>query len=139
MGQELLVAVLGLVVGSVLLLGSRAAARDGRVLSGRAEGVVVELVRGSSRSTTNPGPSSWFPVVRWLDPTGQEQLVRGSGGANPPRHRVGQPLTVAYDPAGARPAQLVDSLQGTTLVLRWAGTLTLALGCAAMLLALAHV
>jgi len=138
-GQELLVAVLGLVVASVLLLGSRAAARDGRVLSGRAEGVVVELVRGSSRSTTNPGPSSWFPVVRWLDPTGQEQLVRGSGGANPPRHRVGQPLTVAYDPAGARPAQLVDSLQGTTLVLRWAGALTLALGCAALVLALAHV
>jgi Protein of unknown function (DUF3592) len=70
----------------------------------RAQGVVVELVSGSS-GTQAAAPLS-YPVVRYRAMDGREVVFRSGFGSRPSLWRPGQTVTVLYDPADPQAARI---------------------------------
>ena len=80
-----------------------------RNLTGRksAEGEVIELVRRGF----NPGsPGIYCPVVRFRAPDGEEYEFESEHGSRPAMHKVGQTVTVLYDPADPENAEIRSAL-----------------------------
>jgi hypothetical protein len=67
-------------------------------------GVIV----ANERVWTGHGGYQSYPVVRFVARGGQTYVVRSSFGADPPEFRVGQNVTVYYDPQQPQTA-LIDS------------------------------
>lgn len=64
----------------------------------RAEGVVVELERGTSSTTRGGGSPGWFPVVAFQTADGRTARFRHRTGTNPPRYEKGERVSVVYMP-----------------------------------------
>ena len=94
------------VLGLALLGGAGFAAYyQQRKLSGRqpADGQVIELVR----EIVNPGsPGIYCPVVRFHTPNGVEYEFKSEHGSRPSMYKVGQKVTVLYDPADPEQADI---------------------------------
>ncbi|MFC1878813.1 DUF3592 domain-containing protein [Chloroflexota bacterium] len=93
-------------MGGALLIGAVFAAfYQRRKFAGRqpAEGQVIELVR----EMFNPGsPGIYCPVVRFAAPSGEEIEFKSEHGSRPSMYKVGQKVTVLYDPANPEQAEI---------------------------------
>jgi hypothetical protein len=75
-----------------------------------AEGKVVALDR--SRSSSSSGSSTTYrPVVEFNTATGKRIEFTSSVGSSPPSHRVGEPVTVLYNPADPYSARIKSFFQ----------------------------
>ncbi len=84
-----------LLVGlGLLLLGGYWASRVQAFVAGAepASGTVVELLRKTGQRT-------FAPVVRYQPASGAARTLVGQVASNPPAYRVGEAVTVLYDPA----------------------------------------
>jgi hypothetical protein len=91
---------LGLLVGSVFLYSNT----TGFVArAATAEGKVIDLVRDRSSSGSS---STYRPVVEFTIPTGLRVEFTSGVGTSPPAYRVGEPVTVLYDPVDPNKARI---------------------------------
>lgn len=82
-----------------------------------AQGTVISLER--SRSSSGSG-STYRPVVEFTASTGSRIEFTGGVASNPPSHRVGESVTVLYNPADPQSARIKSFVQlwfGSLLVL----------------------
>lgn len=99
----------------------------------RADGKVVEMVRSSSRSYDDGGPT-YAPRFAFHTPDGELWTILAKVGTNPPAFDVGDKIPVLYqtnDPAHAR----IDSATQLWLwpiILSVAGAIALAIGSVAI-------
>lgn len=100
----MLIAVILAVIGGVLTAGGVTAARANarfRRRAERAQGTIVELQLGASPGDTvvagGSGPL-YYPVVAFTTGEGRPIRARSAFGANPAPGRVGDTVTVLYDP-----------------------------------------
>lgn len=94
-----------------------------------APGQVIDLAE--KRSTSNGKTSvSWHPVVSFRSADGRERRFRSGAGSSPPSYRVGEAVTVLYDPAApeadARIKAWFDLWGGQAIC----GVLAVLFGCA---------
>lgn len=108
------------VVGWLLLRGD-----DGT--PARAPGVVVDLVLRVPRVAGGDSSGVWCPVVSWQPPGGGPSVFEGSSGRNPPAHRVGEQVAVAYDPGGQAAPRVAGDAHALGLVLLVLGSGLLAI------------
>lgn len=84
-----------------------------------APGTVTELLASRSRDSDGREHGTYRPVVEYRLPSGEARSFVSSMGSSPPSHRVGEPVTVLYDPASPEDVRLggVFSLWGVAIVL----------------------
>lgn len=73
----------------------------------RTNGVVIDLVRGTTSTTPGRGDPAWFPVVAFETADRQSVRFRHRTGANPPDYRKGERVSVVYIPGSPENA-LID-------------------------------
>jgi hypothetical protein len=121
------------VIGAVVSVRGRAYRR--RALT--APGVVTDLRARWTGSDAGGGPgggTAYFPVLRFQLGDGRHAEVESFEGANPPKVRPGQPVTVLYDPADPGRAKVDDGRRGSgAWVLVAAGLLFVTVGIAGAL------
>ncbi len=66
-----------------------------------ADGTIVELIEREGED----GPY-FYPVFTFTDDAGATQKIYSSHGSFPPRHKVGDSVTVLYDPADPEDAKI---------------------------------
>jgi len=78
----------------------------------QAPGIVVDHVPASV-------VDGWVlcPVVHYRLPDGSEQVFTAADGQMPPRHRVGHPVVVYYDPAQPGSARLATTTALPTMLI----------------------
>jgi hypothetical protein len=111
-----LVAVLGLLLGLSLVILSVVIQVKQYIFRGRARrarGEVVEIVEASS----GPGRRLKYPVVEFETERGRTVEFESSVGSNPSLYRVGQRVSVLYDPDEPQKATIDSFLS------RWLATL----------------
>jgi hypothetical protein len=74
----------------------------------QAEGKVIDLERSRSSSSSS---STYRPVVEFTTATGKRIEFTSSVGSSPPSHRVGEPVTVLYNPADPQSARIKSFFQ----------------------------
>lgn len=91
----------------------------------RAVGTVVDLVRSESSDST-----TYKPVVRFIDRTGEEIEFTSSTGSNPPSYSRGEQVEVLYLPSQPQKARIHGffSLWGLPLIFGGLGALFFAIG-----------
>ncbi len=100
----------------VVLLGAAAwtfyKQRDKAMSGVRATGKVIDL----TREITTPGSTGvYYPVVEFTLPSGETITFTSDYGTRPASHKVGQSVTVRYDPDDPQKAE-VDSALSIWLV-----------------------
>jgi hypothetical protein len=95
---------------------------------------LAQVIEMTERKTSEGG-IFYFPVVAFDLPSGQRQRVQLGEGSWPPAHRVGDLVTVLYQPANPLDAR-IDSGGGTAALWTWTivtGALAVAFTLAAAL------
>lgn len=77
----------------------------------QAEGKVIDLERSRSSSSSGSRSSTYRPVVEFTTATGKRIEFTSSVGSSPPSHRVGEPVTVLYNPADPQSARIKSFFQ----------------------------
>jgi hypothetical protein len=101
-------------VGMGMLVGSLFALADTRGFISRAveaEGQVIALDRSRSSSRSGSSSTTYRPVVEFTSGTGKRIEFTSSVGSNPPSHRVGEAVTVLYNPADPYSARIKSFFQ----------------------------
>jgi uncharacterized protein DUF3592 len=94
----------GMLAGSFLIFANT---RSFISRAAEAPGKVIELERSRSSSSGSYSSSSTYrPVVEFNSATGKRIEFTSSVGTNPPSHRVGDPVTVLYNPADPQSARI---------------------------------
>lgn len=97
----------GMLVGSFFIFSNTS-----RFIAGATEtgGKVIALDR--SRSSSSSGSSTTYrPVVEFTTATGKQIEFTSSVGSSPPSHRVGETVTVLYNPADPYSARIKSFFQ----------------------------
>lgn len=77
-----------------------------------AEGKVIDLERSRSSSSSGSSSSTMYrPVVEFTTATGKRIEFISSVGSSPPSHRVGEAVTVLYNPADPQSARIKSFFQ----------------------------
>jgi uncharacterized protein DUF3592 len=112
MGALLLIGVLFVLLGFAMLIGGVVAAvkqsrQSARNLS--ATGTVVDLVK----RVINPGSGGVYcPVIDFATSTGHAVRFESQFGTMPATHRLGQKITVRYDPSNPQKAEVDSATSG---------------------------
>jgi hypothetical protein len=99
----------GMLVGSFFIFSNTS-----RFIAGasEAEGKVIALDRSRSSSSSGSGSSTTYrPVVEFTSGTGKRIEFTSSVGSSPPSHRVGESVTVLYNPADPYSARIKSFFQ----------------------------
>jgi len=72
-----------------------------------AVGIVIELV---SRVTTSGRSSMMCPVVEFTAPSGEKIRFTSEFGSLPAGHKIGQNVTVGYDPVEPQKAEIASTM-----------------------------
>jgi hypothetical protein len=99
---------LGMLGGSFFIFSSTS-----RFIAGatEAEGKVIALDRSQSSSSSGSSSTTYRPVVQFTSGTGKRIEVTSNVGSNPPSHRVGETVTVLYDPGDPYSARIKSFFQ----------------------------
>ena len=115
---------LGFFIGAVITY-----MRQSRQLAERAstQGEVVALERRVMRAGSS---GVYCPVVKFRTTAGQEIQFESDFGTLPASHKVGQSVTVSYDPADPQKAEISSSLSRWLMpgILAFMGLIALCLG-----------
>lgn len=76
-----------------------------------AEGKVIALDRSTSSSNSGSRSTAYRPVVGFASGTGKRFEFTSSVGSSPPSHRVGESVTVLYNPADPSNARIKSFVQ----------------------------
>ena len=114
----------GLLIGAVVVY-----VRQGRQLADRVS--VQGTVTGLERSATTPGSGGVYcPVVEFQATNGQTIRFQSAFGTMPASHKVGQSVTVLYNPANPQEAEVSSAVSRYLYpgVLAFMGLVALCLG-----------
>jgi hypothetical protein len=109
-----IISVVFSVIGVGMLLGSFFIfSNTSRFIAGavEAEGKVIALDRSSSSSSSGSRSTTYRPVVEFTSSTGKRIEFTSNVGSSPPSHRVGEPVTVLYNPADPYRARIKSFFQ----------------------------
>ncbi len=76
-----------------------------------ADGTVVAVERGEGSKRRNRSVPHYYPTVRFSTITGEEVAFVSEVGSNPAAHKVGDRVTVLYDPHHPEDARIRSFLQ----------------------------
>lgn len=100
----------GMLAGSIFIFSNTT-----RFIAGAAEagGKVIDLerTRSSSSSSSRSSSTMYRPVVEFTTATGKRIEFVSSVGSSPPSHRVGEAVTVLYNPADPSKARIKSFFQ----------------------------
>ena len=114
----------GLLIGAVVVY-----ARQGRQAADRVS--VQGTVTGLERRVINPGSGGVYcPVVEFKTPDGQTIRFESAFGTLPASHKVGQSVTVLYNPANPQEAEVSSAVSRYLYpgVMAFMGLIALCLG-----------
>jgi uncharacterized protein DUF3592 len=99
---------LGMLVGSFFIFSNTS-----RFIAGarEAEGKVIALDRSRSSSSSGSSSTTYRPVVEFTSGTGKRIEFTSNVGSSPPSHRVGESVTVLYNPADPYRARIKSFFQ----------------------------
>jgi Protein of unknown function (DUF3592) len=106
---------LNLIFGLFLAIGlafsgiSLWAIRDTQAFVARAataQGEVTGLEYGRDNSSSSSSRGVYYPVVKFRTATGEAHTFRSNSGSSPPSYRVGEAVSVLYDPASPFDARI---------------------------------
>jgi len=115
---------IGLLIGAVVVY-----VRQGRQLADRVS--VQGTVTGLERTVTKPGSAGVYcPVVEFQAPDGQTIRFQSAFGTMPASHKIGQSVTVLYNPANLQDAEVSSTVSRYLYpgVLAFIGLIALCLG-----------
>lgn len=98
----------GMLVGSFFIFSNTS-----RFIAGalETEGKVIALDRSRSSSSSGSSSTTYRPVVEFTSGTGKRFEFTSSVGTSPPSHRVGESVTVLYNPADPYSARIKSFTQ----------------------------
>jgi hypothetical protein len=76
-----------------------------------AKGKVIALDRSRSNSGSGSSSTTYRPVVEFTSGTGKRIEFTSNVGSSPPSYRVGEPVTVLYNPADPSSARIKSFVQ----------------------------